>query len=47
LLQGILQAADDVLDLACRLVALAVSLKLGVTQELASSFLDGPLDLLG
>jgi hypothetical protein len=46
LIQRILQAAKGVLRLAFCLVALAVSLKLDVTEHLADGFLDGALSLL-
>jgi hypothetical protein len=43
LLQSVFQAADRVLDLTFDLVALAVSLQLGVPNGLADSFLNGTL----
>src|SRR5271165_4571178 len=44
-LQRVLEPADSVLDLACNLVGLAVSLQLGIAGRLADCLLDRALDL--
>ena len=45
-LDRVLEAADSVLNLSCRLLCLAVGLQLGITKHLAGDLLDFAFDLL-